>query len=116
VALIFYAYSDPAGRLELALSGFSGRATYSLDHVLRTRPRELWPPVYSRKGVRYGAFVVALEYGEQTEVLPEQLYPEPTSVELVPLPREVFERRLGKDPSDRGNGTPGDRKKGRPKR
>jgi hypothetical protein len=44
--------------MEMALGGFSGRATRLLARLLSRRGDEFWPPVYSDEGLQIGAFVV----------------------------------------------------------
>lgn len=58
VAMVFYAHSEPLGRLEMVLGGFSGRATRLLARTLATQSHEFWPPVHQGQGVEVGAFVI----------------------------------------------------------
>ncbi|MEM7317221.1 MAG: helix-turn-helix transcriptional regulator [Planctomycetota bacterium] len=44
-AMVFYIYREALGRLDMVLSGFSGRATRMLAKTLATRGEEFWPPV-----------------------------------------------------------------------
>ncbi|HEX5103420.1 MAG TPA: helix-turn-helix transcriptional regulator [Pirellulaceae bacterium] len=57
-AFVFYIHRESQGRMEMALGGFSGRATRLLARVLARRGEEFWPPVYSDEGIQIGAFVV----------------------------------------------------------
>ena len=61
VALVFYVYREPLGRLEMVLSGFSGRATRLLAKTLASRSEEFWPPVYEEPGLQIGAYIVQYE-------------------------------------------------------
>ncbi|MEM9643818.1 MAG: helix-turn-helix transcriptional regulator, partial [Planctomycetota bacterium] len=49
-ALVFYVFREALGRLDMVLSGFSGRATRLLAKTLAIRGEEFWPPVYERGG------------------------------------------------------------------
>lgn len=57
-AYVFYAYRESQGWLEMAIGGFSGRATRLLARTLTARAEEFWPPIDNGQGVRIGAFVV----------------------------------------------------------
>jgi len=57
-AFVIYVHRESQGRMEMALGGFSGRATRLLARLLSRRGDEFWPPVYSDEGLQIGAFVV----------------------------------------------------------
>jgi hypothetical protein len=57
-AVVIYVHRESQGRMEMALGGFSGRATRLLARLLARRGDEFWPPVYSDEGLQIGAFVV----------------------------------------------------------
>jgi hypothetical protein len=57
-AFVIYIHRESQGRMEMALGGFSGRATRLLARLLARRGDEFWPPVYSDEGLQIGAFVV----------------------------------------------------------
>lgn len=57
-AFVIYVHRESQGRMEMALGGFSGRATRLLARLLARRGDEFWPPVYSDEGLQIGAFVV----------------------------------------------------------
>ena len=57
-AFVVYIHRESQGRMEMALGGFSGRATRLLARLLARRGDEFWPPVYADEGVQIGAFVV----------------------------------------------------------
>lgn len=57
-AFVVYVHRESQGRMEMALGGFSGRATRLLARLLARRGDEFWPPVYSDEGLQIGVFVV----------------------------------------------------------
>jgi hypothetical protein len=57
-AFVIYVHRESQGRMEMALGGFSGRATRLLARLLARRGDEFWPPVYSDEGLQIGVFVV----------------------------------------------------------
>jgi hypothetical protein len=61
-AFVFYVHRESQGRMEMALGGFSGRATRLLARLLARRGDEFWPPVYSDEGLQIGAFVVKFTF------------------------------------------------------
>jgi len=91
-ALIFYVYDPAMGRVEMALSGFTGRSTVSLGTVIQGREGELWPPQAKVKGKQYGAYIVKFKF-QKTEVGETPL---PTTIEIVPLAGGVIEGRLAR--------------------
>jgi len=64
-AFVIYVHRESQGRMEMALGGFSGRATRLLARLLARRGDEFWPPVYSDEGLQIGAFVVKFRLGGQ---------------------------------------------------
>ncbi|QDS93188.1 hypothetical protein FF011L_19490 [Roseimaritima multifibrata] len=91
-ALVFYVYREPLGRLELVLSGFSGRATRLLAKTLSSRSEEFWPPVYEEPGLQIGAFIV--QYGgleEEDDLLQTNLSAAP---KVIRLSTEAIRRRM----------------------
>jgi hypothetical protein len=64
-ALVLYVHRESQGRMEMALGGFSGRATRLLARLLARRGDEFWPPVYTDEGVQIGAFVVKFTFPTQ---------------------------------------------------
>lgn len=57
-AFVFYIHRESQGRMEMALGGFSGRATRLLARHLARHGEEFWKPVYDDEGIQIGAFVV----------------------------------------------------------
>lgn len=94
-ALVFYIYRESLGRLEMVLSGFSGRATRLLARSLANRGEEFWPPVYQANYQQVGAFIV--QYGESTEesgpddILRTDIVGNPT---IIPIPEAAIARRM----------------------
>jgi hypothetical protein len=64
-AFVMYVHRESQGRMEMALGGFSGRATRLLARLLARRGDEFWPPVYSDEGLQIGAFVVKFKLPEE---------------------------------------------------
>ena len=94
-ALVFYIYRESLGRLEMVLSGFSGRATRLLARTLANRGEDFWPPVYQANYLQVGAYIVqyqaAGEAGHPDDILRTDLVGNPT---ITPLPVEAVTRRL----------------------
>lgn len=94
-ALVFYVYREPLGRLEMVLSGFSGRATRLLARTLTNRSEEFWPPGYKANDLQVGAFIVQYQETAQAsnpdDILRTDVIGNPT---ITPLPAESIARRL----------------------
>lgn len=94
-ALVFYIHRESQGRLEMVLSGFSGRATRLLAKTLGARAEGFWPPVYSKHGIQVGAFIVqyifASDAADQRDLLRTDLIAE---TKIIPLDSAVLARRL----------------------
>jgi hypothetical protein len=94
-AFVLYVHRESQGRMEMALGGFSGRATRLLARLLARRGDEFWPPVYTDEGIQIGAFVVKF-------TLPSQAVPDKDLVraelhadgEIIRLDSSVIARRL----------------------
>ncbi|MDX1946369.1 MAG: helix-turn-helix transcriptional regulator [Pirellulaceae bacterium] len=61
-AFVFYIHRESQGHMEMAVGGFSGRATRLLARLLARRGEEFWPPVYEGQGIQIGAFVVQFTF------------------------------------------------------
>ncbi|QEG40377.1 helix-turn-helix domain-containing protein [Roseimaritima ulvae] len=91
-ALVFYIYREPLGRIELVLSGFSGRATRLLAKTLASRSEEFWPPVYEEAGLQIGAYIVQYAVDEEeTDLLETNLSAAP---KVIKLSAEAIRRRI----------------------
>lgn len=94
-ALVFYVYRESLGRLEMVLSGFSGRATRLLARTLASRGEEFWPPVYQENYLQIGAYIVTYEPSGETmspdDILRTDIVGNPT---VIPIAAEAIERRL----------------------
>ena len=94
-ALVFYIYRESLGRLEMVLSGFSGRATRLLARTLSNRGEDFWPPVLQTDYLQVGAYIVQYKPSEEPEapfdILRTDLVSAPT---ITPLPVEALRRRL----------------------
>jgi hypothetical protein len=98
VALVFYVYHSPKGRLEMVMGGFSGRATHCLAAGLPKIMGKLWPPSYNEGDRKVGAFIVRFKFTEPTaeENRPadkEWTY-HPSATEVIALDKNVLARKL----------------------
>ena len=96
-ALVFYIFRESLGRLDMVLSGFSGRATRLLARTLAHRAEDFWPPVFHQDYLQVGAYIVTYEpsdtVDESSDILSTDLMANAT---VIPLPVEAIARRLGK--------------------
>ncbi|HBE69852.1 MAG TPA: XRE family transcriptional regulator [Planctomycetaceae bacterium] len=93
-ALVFYIYRESLGRLEMVLSGFSGRATRLLARTLSSRSEAFWPPVYQENYLQIGAFIVQYDISGEAaadDILRTDVIGNPT---ITPIPTEAIRRRL----------------------
>jgi hypothetical protein len=95
VALVFYIHRESQGRLEMALGGFSGRATRLLAKTLSTRAEDFWPPVYNDQGIQVGAFIVQYTIASQDDIGRDILSTDlVATTKIIPLAGEAIDRRL----------------------
>ena len=95
-ALVFYLFREALGRLDMVLSGFSGRATRLLAKTLAIRGEEFWPPVYDEGGIQVGAYLVTYDNADTKPSADDLLYNPGGAAEIMPLPREAIARRMAK--------------------
>lgn len=95
-ALVFYIHRESQGRLEMALGGFSGRATRTLAKTLASRAEELWPAVYEGHGVEIGAFIVEYTFDKRGDVSDDFLRTDWVAkhTKVTRIARDVIERRM----------------------
>ncbi len=94
-ALVFYVYRQTLGRLEMVLSGFSGRATRLLARSLASRSEDFWPPNYRATHQQIGAFIVQYEESNNASPLDEILRTDAIGTpSITPIPVEAISRRL----------------------
>jgi len=93
-AFVFYVHRESQGRMEMALGGFSGRATRMLARLLARRGDEFWPPVYSDEGLQIGAFVVKFNLAGQPADDGLGRLEQPADDQIVRLDKEVIARRM----------------------
>jgi hypothetical protein len=94
-ALVFYIYRESLGRLEMVLSGFSGRATRLLARTLASRGEDFWPPVYQEDYLQIGAYIVKYTYTDTSHEPNDLLRTDLTACpSITPLPVEAIARRL----------------------
>lgn len=91
-AFVFYVYRESQGRLDMALGGFSGRATRLLAQLLISSGERFWPAIYKGQGLQIGAFIVKFnDSGEDLDELKTDLT---AGTEVIALDPAVIERRL----------------------
>jgi hypothetical protein len=93
-ALVFYLHRESQGWLEMALGGFSGRATRLLAKTLQTRAEDFWPPIYTGHGIQVGAFIVQYTFDPQDrsqDILRTDLV---AGTHVIRLDGQTIERRL----------------------
>ena len=102
VALVFYVYHVPLGRLEMVMGGFSGRATHCLASGLQGIVGKLWPPSYSSNEQLVGAFLIRFEFAD-SNVSPDEQRDDgwmyyPSTTEVIPLEEKVLKQKLKRKP------------------
>ncbi|MGB1926917.1 MAG: helix-turn-helix domain-containing protein [Rubripirellula sp.] len=95
-ALVFYLFREALGRLDMVLSGFSGRATRLLAKTLAIRGEEFWPPVYEEGGLQIGAYLVQYENMDAKPNRDDLLFNSGGAVKIMPLPRAAIARRMAR--------------------
>ena len=95
-ALVFYLFRESLGRLDMVLSGFSGRATRLLAKTLAIRGEEFWPPVYHQSGLQIGAYLVQYERPSEAPARDDLLFNSGGAAEIIPLPAGPFQRRMAR--------------------
>lgn len=95
-ALVFYIFREALGRLDMVLSGFSGRATRLLAKTLAIRGEEFWPPVYEKEGVQIGAYLVQYENTEAKPSMDDLLYNPGGAATIMPLSADAVAKRMAK--------------------
>ena len=93
-ALVFYMFREALGRLDMVLSGFSGRATRLLAKTLAIRGEEFWPPVYEKNGLQIGAYLVEYEGSQEAAGRDDLLFNSGGAATIKPLPTEAIARRI----------------------
>jgi hypothetical protein len=95
-ALVFYLFREALGRLDMVLSGFSGRATRLLAKTLAIRGEEFWPPVYEEGGVQIGAYLVQYENTDTKPSRDDLLFNPGGAAEIMPLSRAAIAKRMAR--------------------
>ncbi|MDA7874803.1 helix-turn-helix transcriptional regulator [bacterium] len=95
-ALVFYLFREALGRLDMVLSGFSGRATRLLAKTLAIRGEEFWPPVYEEGGVQIGAYLVQYDNTDTKPSRDDLLFNPGGAAEIMPLSREAIAKRIAR--------------------
>ncbi len=95
VAFVFYVHRESQGELEMALGGFSGRATRLLAKMLSSRAELFWPASYRGQGLQIGAFIVKFQLTGEERNDQDLLRTDMTAgTEVISIASEVIERRL----------------------
>ena len=95
-ALVYYLFREALGRLDMVLSGFSGRATRLLAKTIAIRGEEFWPPVYEEGGLQMGAFLVRYDNADTQPSRDDLLYNPGGAAEIMPLSRKAIARRMAR--------------------
>lgn len=95
-ALVFYLFHEALGRLDMVLSGFSGRATRLLAKTLSIRGEDFWPPIYEESGIQVGAYLVQYERSNEDVGRDDLLYNNYGAAEIIPLPAAAIARRMAR--------------------
>ena len=95
-ALVFYLFREALGRLDLVLSGFSGRATRLLAKTLLLRGEDFWPPVYEGNGLQVGAFLVQYDKPDSPASRDDLLHNTAGAADIMPLSQRAIQRRLAR--------------------
>jgi hypothetical protein len=93
-AFLFYIHRESQGQLEMALGGFSGRATRLLARTLSTRSEDFWPPQYEGQGVQIGAYVVQFSWSESEQPVDILRTDLNANTRVIPIPTEAIARRV----------------------
>jgi Cro/C1-type HTH DNA-binding domain len=95
-ALVFYLFREALGRLDMVLSGFSGRATRLLAKTLAIRGEEFWPPVYEEGGLQIGAYLVQYDNTDTKPSRDDLLFNPGGAAEIMPLSRQAIAKRIAR--------------------
>lgn len=95
-ALVFYLFREALGRLDMVLSGFSGRATRLLAKTLAIRGEEFWPPVYEEDGVQIGAYLVQYDNTDTKPSRDDLLFNPGGAAKIMPLSRAAIAKRMAR--------------------
>ncbi len=95
-ALVFYLFREALGRLDMVLSGFSGRATRLLAKTLAIRGEEFWPPVYESGGTQIGAYLVQYDNSDNQPNRDDLLFNAGGAADIMPLSREAIAKRFAR--------------------
>ena len=93
-ALVFYIFREALGRLDMVLSGFSGRATRLLAKTIAIRGEEFWPPVYEKDGLQVGAFLVQYANADSGSSRDDLLFNAGGAAEIMPLSAKAIAKRM----------------------
>jgi hypothetical protein len=84
---------DPGNEsLEIAVFGFSGRATMVIGQKLYENAVNFWPPTARSKDKEVGIYICRLEYSPTTDPDPMKL--EAKTFEVIPIDKKILEDRL----------------------
>ncbi|QDT07699.1 hypothetical protein K227x_61270 [Rubripirellula lacrimiformis] len=95
-ALVFYLFREALGRLDMVLSGFSGRATRLLAKTLAIRGEEFWPPVYEEAGLQIGAYLVQYDNTDTKPSREDLLFNAGGAATIMPLSRDAIAKRMAR--------------------
>ena len=94
-AFVFYVNRPSQGILEMALGGYSGRASRLLAQHLDRCAEQFWPPVYHGQGLEVGAFVVRIHLKDKARKDKSNFgHDDAPKIEVQRLDEEVIARRM----------------------
>jgi hypothetical protein len=94
-AFVFYVNRPSQGILEMALGGYSGRASRLLAQHLGRCAEQFWPPVYTGQGLEIGACVLRLHLKDKARKEKTNLgHDDAPKIEVMRLDEEVIARRM----------------------
>lgn len=94
-AFVFYVNRPSQGILEMALGGYSGRASRLLAQHLDRCAEKLWPPVYRGQGLEIGAFILRFHLKDKARKDKSFLgSDEAPKIDILPLDTDVIARRM----------------------
>ena len=93
-AVIFYRYDRTLGRVEMMLSGYSGRSTLSISKILTAHANKLRKPVFSTPQKAYGLYVIRFKFPRVEES--DESASEFDDFQVIRIEEKVLAKRLSK--------------------
>lgn len=94
-AFVYYVNRPSQGILEMALGGYSGRASRLLAQHLDRCAEQFWPPVYTGHGLEIGAYMIRFQLKEKAKKDKSLFgWDESPKIEVQKLDSDVIARRM----------------------